>query len=145
MSLSANSLSILLQQRVNKLFAALDYSVSNYDSVDATNYALREMGYSVTNPAIITDADVTAVSESEVNQFLDTVELRQLETLLNDMVVKVTMSLGPRREELSHISDALERIINRKQAEMAKKYGRGVATLSGGVIDLAFAEQNSTL
>jgi hypothetical protein len=144
MSLNADSLSILLTQRVNKLFAALSYSVETFDTLDATNYALRELGYTVTNAAIITDSDVSAVSESDVNQFLDTAELRQLETLQNDFIVKVSMTLGPRREELSHITDALERVIARKQAEMAKKYGRGVATLSGGVIDLAFAETNST-
>lgn len=144
MSLTADSLNTLLVQRVNKLFAALGYSAETYDTLDATNYALRELGYTVTSAALVTDADVTAVPDADVNQFLDTAELRQLETLLNDMVVKVNMTLGPRREELSHISDALERIINRKQAEMAKKYGRGVASLSGGVIDLAFAETNST-
>ncbi len=145
MSLTADSLSILLTQRVNKLFTALNYSAETYDTLDATNYALREMGYGVTHAALITDADIVAIASTDVNQFLDTAELRQLETLLNDFVVKVSMTLGPRREELSHVSDVLQQVITRKQAGMAKKYGRGVATLSGGVINLAFAETNSTI
>lgn len=144
MTITADDTTTLLGQRVGNLLAAVGLAENKFDMTDAINYAVRELGYSVTSHANVSNDDLTSISDSEVSEFLDVAELRQLETLLNELVVKVTVAVGPRREELSHISDALIKMIDMKTKRLKEEYGRGLATIEGATIGLRFAETNST-
>lgn len=144
MTITTTQTVTLLGQRVGKLLAAVGLTESSSDMVDAINYALRELGYSVTDHSEVSNADLSSVTDANVTEFLDTAELRQLETLLNEVTVKVTVAVGPRREELSHISDALIKVIDQKRKQLQAEYGRGLSALEGATIGLRFAETNST-
>ena len=144
MAITVSQTETLLGQRVGKLLAAVGLNETSSDMADAITYALRELGYSVTNHAMPSNDDLASVTDANVTEFLDIAELRQLETLLNEVSVKVTVAVGPRREELSHVSDILAKIIEQKRKQLQAEYGRGLSTLEGATIGLRFAETNTT-
>lgn len=142
MTVTVNDTVIVLGNRINRLLAAVGLNADAVDLNDAIAYAVRELGYTVTSAAAISDSDLSTIGGDEENQFFDMAEYRALETLQNEYAVKVDMSVGPRRQNYSDIAKMLDSILSRKAAMLASKYGVGLSTISAGVVDLAFAETN---
>jgi hypothetical protein len=104
---------------------------------DPIGYALRKIGYSVANVSLIDDDDLSGVSE--IDQLFDLAELRTLDNILGNLAL-VDITLGPRKESLSQLASALEKRIARLHSYIELEYGIGMAELTGGVIELDFAE-----
>ncbi|NVM23986.1 MAG: hypothetical protein HWN68_19680, partial [Desulfobacterales bacterium] len=101
--------------------------------------ALMEMGYTVADPTLPTDAEVAAVPNSFRREFLARAEYRQLGNILGNLAV-VDTTVGPRSEKLSQLAEqARER---RKAIE--DKYGLSAPLLTTGTITYEFAEHLAT-
>jgi hypothetical protein len=131
MAITIARTSALMQTRLEPLLVAAGFTFgADTDLEDAIGYALRELGHSVADAIEPTDAELTAVTN--VNHYLDLVELRSLETSHTRLLLKVDLAVGPRRQQYSQIATGLETAITRKRKELMDKYGSGV------VIDMAF-------
>jgi hypothetical protein len=134
---------ILIQRAGAYLTAAsmdgTSHAGTNESLNDSIGYALRKIGYSVADITLITDADLAGVSE--VDQLLDLAELRTLDNILGNLAL-VDITLGPRKESLSQLASALEKRIARLHSYIELEYGIGMAELTGGVIELGFAEHS---
>jgi len=58
---------------------------------------------------------------------------------LNRAVYLVSITVGPRSEQLNHISDALRAMIGDKRDAIKDDYGIGLGTFSTSVVTLDFA------
>lgn len=110
---------------------------TNVDVIDPLVSALLAMGYSPASIAAVTNTDLAAVDD--INQILDRAELRLLQNIAGNLVM-VDITVGPRRESLSQLSEWVEKQITRIEARNAKAYGDSLGTLSGGSISLDFQE-----
>lgn len=142
MSIPCAQVEVILIARAGKrmTFVGMDGSTvdgSNLDLVDPMVSTLISMGVTPASYAGVVDADLATLED--IPQFLDRCELRLLQNILGNMDM-VTNRVGPRSENLSDFSDALEKAITRKQEQIQKEYGAGVGTLSAGVINLGFME-----
>lgn len=137
----------LLIKRVGALFTELELdgvtdSGTNDDLNDAIGYAIRQCGSTVSDMTEVADADLAAISTDETDKLLDYAELRALRTCLTIARRLVTFQTGPRREELSKLSEGLAVDIKAKFDEISETYGLGVASLEAGVVTLQFMESN---
>lgn len=142
MSIPCAQVEVILTARAGKrmTFVGMDGTTvdgSNPDLVDPMVSTLISMGITPASYAGVVDADLATLED--IPQFLDRCELRLLQNILGNMDM-VTNRVGPRSENLSDFSDALEKAITRKQEQIRKEYGAGVGTLSAGVINLGFME-----
>lgn len=113
---------------------------TNPDLNDPLGWALRQIGKSVAVITAVSDTDMTGVSTSEVDKFLDLAELRALETVSLSLSVYVDISIGPRRESLSQMNAGIERRIEAKKKQIAQDYGIGGAVIYAGTIEQDFIE-----
>lgn len=142
MSIPCAQVEVILTARAGKrmTFVGMDGTTvdgSNPDLVDPMVSTLISMGITPASYAGVVDADLATLED--IPQFLDRCELRLLQNILGNMDM-VTNRVGPRSENLSDFSDALEKAITRKAEQIRKEYGAGVGTLIAGVINLGFME-----
>lgn len=116
--------------------------INNADLNDAIGYAVRKVGGTVTDPTLVVDADVATVADADTDKLFDFAELRQMESMLAAARRLVSISVGPRNEQLGAIAGGLLSDIQNKQARIEKEYGLGLSTLESGVISFRFAETN---
>lgn len=145
MPLTRANVEDIIIRRLGTLLNAVDLDGttvdgSNADLNDPIGYAIRQCGQAVDDVATVGDADVARVSDTD--KLLDIAELRTLETAYAASVTLVNIALGPRREDLSHISDALDTLIGKKSTANQAAYGVGLQQLSAGLLDYAFQEVN---
>lgn len=136
----------ILIQRCHNLMEAAGMAV--FQSIgfhaalnDPIGYALRRLGYSVADIGSVADADVTAVTSSDVDAALDLAELRLLQNILGNLD-GVDITVGPRQERLSQLRDGVEMRIGKLAEQIAADHGIGGASLQAGTIDLDFADHN---
>jgi hypothetical protein len=110
---------------------------TNADLNEALLTALDDMGL-FHDPVNVTDSDLSAVEN--VSELLDRAELRIMENVSGNLDL-VNVSIGPRSESLSQLSDQVEKVISRLEEKIAKMYGGGLGTLEGGTINLDFMEK----
>jgi len=125
MSLSVANVQTILGRRCGALMTASGVT----DYYDAISSALMEMGYSVADPTLPTDAEVAAVPNSLRGRFLDLAEMRLLENILGNLVV-VDTDVGPVSEKLGQLAV----LVQKRLDALEKKYGGAV----GGVGVIAF-------
>lgn len=107
---------------------------------DPIGYAIRIAGGAVASYALVTDADLATVADADLDMLLDVAELRALENVLSNFTL-VDAKAGPVEAKSSQFADRLERVIARKRAQLAQRYGiEGAATMTTGVISLNFTE-----
>lgn len=145
MSLTRANVESILIRRCGKLLTAADLNGTTVDGTNADlndplGYAIRKLGYTVTTPTSVADADVALVATSDYDACLDLAELRTLETVLNEVIRLVSVTVGPHREDLSDMAKALEAMIARKRKQIQDEYGT-FGTVTAGVIDLDFMEK----
>lgn len=144
MALTREEVEVILIGRVGKLLTAagLDGATqdgTNADLTDALASAARRIGVPLASLAALTDADLSALADSDLDQYLSLAELALLEKALGNYDL-VNIRVGQRSEDLSDLAARLERAIERKRALLLTLYGIGAQTLTAGVIDLGFAE-----
>jgi hypothetical protein len=113
---------------------------SNAAMNDPLGYAIRVAGGTVTSYALVADADVATVGETNLDKLLDVAELRTLENVLSNFTL-VDAKAGPVEAKSSQFADRLERVIARLRSQLAVRYGiESSATMTTGVISLNFTE-----
>jgi hypothetical protein len=116
---------------------------SNGELNDPIGRALRILEYTTATPADITDSDLAALEDDDIDALLDLAELRTLETVYNVVVDKVDTTVGPQRQNLAQWANALDAKIQRLQEQARALYGLGAPKLEGGVLDLDFMEKTT--
>lgn len=114
---------------------------TNTDLASPIAWALRQAGYSVADITNPTTAEV-ALASDDVDEVLDLTELRTLEDIMGSLD-DVDVTVGPRKEMLSQLSDQVQKRIKSVQARVGKAYGFGAAALETGTITYQFAEHYS--
>jgi hypothetical protein len=120
---------------------SVNMSGTNLDMNDPIGTALLQLGKSVLNLSLITDADMVALEPDEILEFLERAELRLLENILGNIDL-TDIQIGPRRESLGQLADQLEAVIARKQDAIDVKYGE-YGALQAGVIKIDTAEKGN--
>jgi len=90
---------------------ALTNTGSNADLNDPIASALMALGYTVGNITAVTTADLSQVDSDDMRAFLDTCELRLLETIHNHATTMVDLYVGPRKEWFSQFALSLAKRI----------------------------------
>lgn len=89
----------------------------------ALAYSIVKAGGAVTDPALVTDADIATVPD--IYKLYDLAELRTLESILSNFTL-VDAKAGPVEAKNSQFADRLERLIARKKADIQAAYGLGI-------------------
>ena len=147
MTLTRANAEAVLVKRIGALFAniGLDGTTvdgTNTDLNDPIAYALTYLGYGVTDYTSVTDADMSSLSTDNYNAFFDIAEMRCLETALNVASNLVSITVGPRSEQLGQIADSLKTMIANKKKSIQDDYGLGIGTISTGNLLLDFARHS---
>lgn len=143
MTVTLNITRALMQSRLGSAMTGAgidaDLKASYGDSIAV---AMRDLGLSVLDPTTPTDAELSSIASADESRFYDLVEFRLLESVRNRVSLKVTMSMGDRKQDYSDIADSLGAIIKDKKQHLADVYGFGLQALGWGVVSFSFAETN---
>ena len=147
MTLTRAQAESILIRRCGKLLTAAELdgttvSGANADLNDPIASALRQCGLTVANIASVADSDLTALADSDIDKLLDLSELRTLESCLGNLDL-VDVADGVLKESFGQLGARLERAIERKRTAITRTYGIGLGTLSSGLIDLGFQQQDA--
>jgi len=85
---------------------AVTYAGSNSDLNSPIGWAVRTAGGTVGDISNVTDADVATVSSAKLDDFLDLVELRTIESCMGRNVL-VDISASAHRQSLGQIGDRM--------------------------------------
>lgn len=146
MALTRANVESILIKRVGTILdkAGLDGTTvdgTNADLNDPIGYALRKLGYSVSDATAVADADLAGLATDDTDALLDLAEVRALESCLTAILTIVSITVGPRKQEYSDMAKGLQSLIARKQGRIDAEYGLGVQTLEAGVLNLDFQEK----
>jgi hypothetical protein len=109
---------------------------------DPIGKAVRYLGYTVTNPVLVSDADVAQVTDDETDQFLDIATYYTLNNVLGNLD-DVEIRVGPRSEKYQQLAEQLERKLERMKKQLENEYGFGYTTPQPGYITLNIAEHDT--
>lgn len=141
----------VLLKRAGKMLTLLELDGTtvggNTDLVDPINFAMRQLGYTLTTISSVTAADVVAVDSTELDELLDRAELRLLENLRVNCDL-VDISVGTRFEYLGQARITIDKAIADQRRKVSDLWGdivgdNGSAALRPGLIQLSFAEQDN--
>lgn len=118
---------------------AITTAGTNEDLNDPICSALMELGCEPVNPGNITDSDLSGIASNRTAELFDRVELRTLENIAGNLDL-VDLSVGPRDETLSQLSEQVEKAIERLSTRVARMYGDTM--LTGGTISFDFQEKD---
>jgi hypothetical protein len=126
----------VLIKRAGKLLTAagLDgtsHVGANADLADPIGYALRTCGFTVADISNPTTAEVTSVSNADIDKLLDIAELRTCENISGNLD-DVDYTLGPQSESLGQLSTKLDTKIARLREKILTDYGIGAMALNDG-------------
>lgn len=129
----------ILVSRCKRRMEFVEFAVTttgnNADLNDPIFFALQEMGITPANIANVVDSDFVTVTD--ITKLCDLAEVRLLENILGNSD-KVTLQAASGTEYFSHATDALEKLITRKQADIQKRYGIGLGLTTTGKRKLNF-------
>lgn len=143
MSLTKSQADAELIDRTSGLLAIVGKSVvvdgTNPDTVGALREGLASLGLGVATFGAVADADLAAVPTSDYPQLFDVAELRLLRNIRGSLtLVDQKISLG--EQKLGQVRDGLNAAITDLEAKLKCTYGIGAGTVSGGAVDLGFAQ-----
>lgn len=144
MTITRADVESILIKRIGGLFTdlSLDGTTAdgtNEDLNDPIAYALKRLGYGVTNIALVTDADLFPVSADDYLALFDLAELRCLQTALNKASIYTNITVGPRSEGLNQKAQAIAGMIKAKTDAIKDDYGIGLGTFTADYLTLDFA------
>lgn len=134
----ANIESILVQRAgplMTKAGMATTTAGSNANLNDPIGFGLRQVGYTVADVTLVTDADLTSLAASGLDTFLDYAEYRLLLNISTNLTL-VDTKVGQRSESLSQLAAQIER----RLTWLSGVLGVGVGTLTEGVLTYDFAQ-----
>lgn len=125
--------------------AGLDASIvdgTNGDLNDSIGFAIRTLGYTVTDITDVADADLTGIATTEIDDLLDLTEYRALETIIGNYD-DVDLTVGPRSEKFSQTVAQVEKRLARLKDQLEDRGLLGIATIGTMVITHDFAEHDA--
>jgi hypothetical protein len=133
----------ILVNRRGKMMVVVGLSTAvtggNTDLNDSIAYAVRIMGGTVANPLQVLNAEIdTVVALESLDAVLDVAELRLIKSIKGNLDV-VDIVAGPFAEKLSQLASALDKDINRLEADV-EQYGIGGVSVEAGVITLNISQ-----
>ncbi len=140
MSLTRTQAETILISRTEPLMLKVSFSNApgnNPDLNDPIGWALLKLGIALTDLSIISDADVAALSSSQLSAFLDLAELRLLQSIYQSYML-VDVTVGPRSSQYNQIAERIAKAVETKKAQVVGEYGIGLGELSAGTISLDF-------
>lgn len=150
MALTRANVEAILIRRVGKRMtqAALDGTTNtgaNADLNDPIGWAVRKAGYTVDDISAVDNDDVARISTADIDKFLDLAEYRALQSILgNSTDVDTRVWTHGHEEKLSDLAEQLEKLIARKEKQIARDHGIGLGTLTAGKLSLGFQQQETT-
>ena len=144
MTITRANAEVILIKRIGGLFTDLGLDGTTVDGTNADlndpiAWALQTLGYGVTDITNVSDTDLSALETSNYNSFFDLAEYRCLQTALSAASYLVTITVGPRSEQLNHIADTLGKMIDRKWKAIQEMYGIGLGTFTTSTLEMDFA------
>lgn len=143
MSLTRANVEAVLVKRVGPLLTKAGMATTvaglNADLNDPIGWAVRQVGYTVSDITSVSNSDISAVQSDEYDEFLDFAELKTLENISGNLD-DVTVKLGPRSENLSDLVSQVEKKIARLEGKLKRLYGYGADSLQTGILENDFAE-----
>lgn len=129
----------ILVNRRGKMLTVVGLSTvvtgGNTDLNDSIAYAIRIMGGTVANPLQVLNAEIdTVVALESLDAVLDVAELRLIKSIKGNLDV-VDIVSGPFAEKLSQLASALDKDIDRLEADV-EQYGIGGVSVEAGVVTL---------
>ena len=125
------------KKRMVMVGMAVTVTGSNDDLSGPMTVALRSMGFTPASPITVTNADLSALADDEVDEFFDRAELRLLENILGSFDQSSIRS-GPYSENMSDVMASIEKRIE----ALRSIYGNAGSSLEAGTISLGFAEKD---
>lgn len=110
---------------------------SNADLDSPLSTALRKMCF-VQQGEKVTDDDLAKLSPAQFDELLDRSELRLLQNIFSNIDF-TSITVGPRREELSNLADQVSEAIRDLSEKIKAEYGVGASHLAVGSITQDFA------
>jgi len=140
---------VILVARSGKLMVAADLDGttvdgSNTDLNDPLGVAIREVGGSVGDISSVDDDDIATVDSTKTDQFIDTAELRILQSIEGNLD-DVDTTAGSHSRRFSQLATQVEKKLQRLEKKLEDKYGVGVPVMTAGVILLDIADHNDDL
>lgn len=123
------------KKRMEFVGFAITFTGENADLNDPIFNALQAMGITPANIASVADSDLVTVTD--ITKLCDLAEVRLLENILGNSD-KVTLQAASGTEHFSDATTALEKLIERKQADIQKRYGIGLGATTTGKRKLSF-------
>jgi len=141
------NLEAILVKRAGGIMAVTSMAVttagSNADLNDPIAYALRKSGYTVSNLVLVADADVSDVTDGDLDMVLDYAELRTLETVSTNLAQFVDVTDGPISEKMSQYAASLDKRIAKLSDKITILYST-VVEAEAGSLHFDFAAHNDT-
>jgi hypothetical protein len=130
-----------LVSRCGKRMALVSMAVTvvgtNADLNGPLASALRKMG--LVSSITVTDANLAALTDDQIEEFFDRAELRVLQNILGNSDFN-NFTIGPRSESMSNLTSELDKAIQRKEDYIRRAYGDNNATLEYGNLVQNFQE-----
>jgi predicted AlkP superfamily pyrophosphatase or phosphodiesterase len=123
-------------KRMALVSMAVTFAGTNADLNSPLAYALRKLG--LTASTTVTDANLSSVTDDQIDELYDRAELRLLQNILGNSDF-ADQRIGPRSESMSNLTAELEKAIERMETHIKAVYGDG-STVEMGNIGLSFQE-----
>lgn len=139
MTYTVRQIEVLMLRRTKSIMNEVGMDVEpsgvNTDLADPINEALTMMGLYADDPTQPDDADMAAVSQSQLLKLLDLAEYRLLINVYQNFD-DVDVRIGHRQEEFSQLANRILMRVDRLRTHIREEYGIGLQALQAGVIDL---------
>ena len=114
---------------------------TNEDLSGPLAYAGRAVGLTLASPITLTAADLAALDDGMLDEFLDRAELRLLENIEGNIDV-VDITLGPHRESKNQLAEQIQKLIKSKRESIVATYGDAVGDLTVSSMLLNFSSKH---
>lgn len=112
---------------------------SNEDLAGPIAFSLRQLGITPAKFRDVTTADISAVSEADVDQLLDVAEWRLWKNIQGHLD-DADLTIGDRSERYSQLQPVVQARITESERLIKRLYQIGEGKLSAGVLRVAFQE-----
>jgi len=118
MALTRKAAETIIVSKVGGLLTAAglsaDHDGNNVDLDASLAWAARRIGITLASPETATSAELAGVAQDDYDDFLDLAEYGALISIQGNLAL-VDITAGPRKEELSQLTDKVERMLEARR------------------------------
>ena len=144
MAMTRAEAEVELIERCGKWLAAAGLDGTTVDGTNASltgpmGVALRHLGFSPASLTVVTTSDLSAIDNSNIEEFFDVASLRAMENALNNWIEPDQVAGQDNRQDLGKLRTDLRLQIKDDRARLADLYNYGVASgISAGTLTYGF-------